>query len=71
MADELEKLRGAASAANKLGLGVAASGGLNYQNIVDLLSIEQIEEVHVGTSILNRALLVGIGQAVRDFKALL
>ncbi|MDZ7372444.1 MAG: pyridoxine 5'-phosphate synthase [candidate division KSB1 bacterium] len=69
--EELERIRNAAVAAQKLGLGVAASGGLDYSNITDLVAIEQIEEVHVGAAILNRALLVGIDRAVRDFKALL
>jgi len=71
MADELERLRGAAMAASKLGLGVSASGGITYQNIGDLLTIDQIEEVHVGTAILNRALLVGLDRAIQDFRRLL
>ncbi len=71
MTEELEKLRAAALAAQKLGLGVAASGGLDYANVSEVAGIEAIEEVHVGSAILNRALLVGVDRAVRDFKALL
>jgi|YelNatPaOPRAMG01_1025707.scaffolds.fasta_scaffold01524_13 pyridoxine 5-phosphate synthase len=71
MGEELERIRNAALAAQKLGLGVAASGGLDYANVGEVVTISAIEELHVGAAILNRALLVGIDRAVRDFKALL
>jgi pyridoxine 5-phosphate synthase len=53
-ADQLEHLKSIALAAAKMGLGVAASGGLNYQNTADIAAIEKIEEINVGHSITAR-----------------
>ncbi len=69
--EQLEKLRAAALAANKLGLGVSVAGGLNYQNVREVAKIVQIEEVNVGHALLCRALLVGLAQAVRDMAVVL
>jgi pyridoxine 5-phosphate synthase len=64
--DELEKLRSMAMAASKLGLGVSAGHGLDYQNVRDLLDIEQIEEVNIGHSIVSKAVLIGMERSVRE-----
>lgn len=69
--EQLEKLRAAALAANKLGLGVSAAGGLNYQNVREVAKIVSIEEINVGHALLGRALLVGLAQAVRDMAVVL
>jgi len=69
--EELEKLRATALAAHKLGLGVSAAGGLNYQNAREVAKIAQIEEINVGHAVICRALLVGLAQAVRDMMAVL
>ena len=69
--EELEKLRSVAIAANKLGLGVSASRGLNYSNIREVVTIPQIEEVNIGHAIFCRAMMVGIERAVRDMNSLL
>jgi pyridoxine 5-phosphate synthase len=66
MVDELEKIRTIAIGGSKLGLGISAGMGLNYQNIRDIVTIEQIEELNVGFAIISRALMVGIEQAVKD-----
>ena len=66
MADELEKIRSVAIGGNKLGLGVSAGMGLSYQNVRDIASIEQIEELNIGFAIISRAVMVGMEQAVRD-----
>jgi pyridoxine 5-phosphate synthase len=52
--------------AHKLGLGVTAGHGLNYQNIDWLLEASEIEEFTVGHAIVARAVLVGFERAVRD-----
>ncbi len=70
-AEQLEKLRAAALAAQKLGLGVSVAGGLNYQNVREVAKIAHIEELNIGHAIICRALLVGLAQAVRDMIALL
>jgi len=66
VADELEKLRSMAMAAAKLGLGVSAGHGLNYQNVREILDIEQIEELNIGHAIVARAVMTGMERAVRE-----
>jgi pyridoxine 5-phosphate synthase len=64
--DELERIRGAAKHAKKLGLGVNAGHGLNYQNIKIFRELEDIDEVSIGHSIIARAVIVGIEEAVKE-----
>jgi pyridoxine 5-phosphate synthase len=68
---ELQRIRQAAALATRLGLGVNAGHGLNYTNIKKLLGIREIEEFSIGHSIIARALMVGMQQAVRDMVAVL
>jgi pyridoxine 5-phosphate synthase len=63
---ELQRIRRAAALASRLGLGVNAGHGLNYFNIKKLLGIAEIEEFSIGHSIVARALMVGMRQAVKD-----
>ncbi len=65
-ADELEKIRSMAIAGAKLGLGVSAGHGLDYQNVREILEIEQIEELNIGHAIIARAVMVGMERAVRE-----
>lgn len=69
-ADFLENISSVALAASKMGLGVAASRGLNYQNVIEISTIEKIEEINIGSAIVSRALWLGMEQAVRDMVAL-
>ena len=64
--DELERIRGAAKHAKKLGLGVNAGHGLNHQNIKIFRELEDIDEVSIGHSIIARAVIVGIEEAVKE-----
>ena len=64
--DELERIRGAARHAKKLGLGVNAGHGLNYQNIKIFRELGDIDEVSIGHSIIARAVYVGIEEAVKE-----
>jgi pyridoxine 5-phosphate synthase len=64
--DELERIRGAAKHAKKLGLGVNAGHGLNYQNIKIFRELGDIDEVSIGHSIIARAVIVGIEEAVKE-----
>jgi pyridoxine 5-phosphate synthase len=68
---ELARLVDAAKAASKLGLKVAAGHGLNYQNILPVAAIMEIEEFNIGHSIVARAVLVGMERAVREMKDLI
>lgn len=64
--DELERIRVAVKQAKKLGLGVNAGHGLDYQNIKVFRELANIDEVSIGHSIIARALFVGIKQAVTE-----
>jgi pyridoxine 5-phosphate synthase len=67
---EAETLTKAAIFASKAGLQVSAGHGLNYRNVEVIARIEQIEELSIGHSIVARAVVVGIAQAVREMLAL-
>jgi len=71
IATELEKIAGAASLARKLGLGVNAGHGLDYQNVKKVCLIEEIQEFSIGHSIIARACLVGIKEAVAEMLRLI
>lgn len=60
----------AANYARSLGLKVAAGHGLNYQNIAPIVTIETIEELNIGQSIIARSVFTGLATAVSDMKAL-
>jgi pyridoxine 5-phosphate synthase len=68
---ELGRILDACKAAAKLGLKVAAGHGLNYQNVLPVAAIGEIEELNIGHAIVAHALLVGMERAVREMKALL
>ena len=73
--DEIEQrlceLADAASLAAGLGLRVYAGHGLNYVNARPVADIPEIEELNIGHSIIARAVFVGLGQAVREMKAIM
>jgi pyridoxine 5-phosphate synthase len=68
--EELQKLIEAVEVASQLGLGINAGHGLDYYNIKKVVSIEEIEEFSIGHSIIARAIMVGMEQAVREMRAL-
>jgi pyridoxine 5-phosphate synthase len=61
----------AATFAQSLGLEVHAGHGLDYVNVVPIAVIPEIIELNIGHSIIARAVIVGIEQAVREMKELL
>jgi pyridoxine 5-phosphate synthase len=64
--DELEKIRLAVKHAKKLGLGVNAGHGLNYQNIKIFREIPDIDEISIGHAVISRAVIVGLKEAVQE-----
>ncbi len=68
---QLQRIEMAVSAARKLGLGVNAGHGLDYRNIAPVVALKGIEEFNIGHSIISRAALVGMDQAVREMIALI
>lgn len=57
--------------AKKKGLIVNAGHGLNYDNAARVAKIKGIAELNIGYSIICRALFTGLGQAVKEMKALI
>jgi pyridoxine 5-phosphate synthase len=68
---ELRAVALAASLAHRLGLEVHGGHGLNYENVLPIAGIQEIVELNIGHSIIARAVIVGIQQAVREMKQLL
>lgn len=68
---QFEILRNAARAAKELGLHVHAGHGVDYENVLWLREIPEIEEFSIGHAIVARAVLVGMEKAVRDMVELL
>ena len=67
----LAKVISAARLAKRQRLEVLAGHGLTYLNIGPIASIEEIVEVNIGHSLVARAVLVGMEQAVREMRHLL
>lgn len=61
----------AAKLAQNLGLEVHAGHGLNYDNVLPIAALPAIVELNIGHSIIARAVIVGIQQAVREMKEIL
>ena len=68
---ELERLIAGAKQAHTLGLKVNAGHGLDYQNLPALHRVPHLVELNIGHSIVSRAVVVGIGDAVKEMLALL
>lgn len=66
---ELEKIINAAKLAKRVGLNVYAGHGLDYWNVGRIAAVPDIEELNIGFSIVARAALVGMGQAVKEMLA--
>ena len=63
---ELDRLIRAAELANSIGLNVNAGHSIDYVNIQGILEIPYLKELNIGHSIVARAVMVGIGRAVKE-----
>lgn len=63
---ELSKIGSIAGMASGLGLIVTAGHGLNYNNVIPLLGISEIQEISIGHSIISRAVFVGLKESVKE-----
>ncbi|MBU1782558.1 pyridoxine 5'-phosphate synthase, partial [bacterium] len=63
---ELKRVETVVQLANKLKLKINAGHGLNYQNVRPIAQIPFIKELNIGHSIISRASLVGMVQAVKE-----
>ena len=69
--DEITKITQTAQEARRYGLRVAAGHGLNYHNVSPMITIQEIEELNIGQSIIARAVYTGLFDAVTDMKRLI
>lgn len=67
-AQELRRLREAATLAKQYGLRVAAGHGLTYRNVGAVAVIEEITEFNIGHNIIARAVFTGLERAVREMR---
>ena len=63
---ELSALQDMTVLARKYGRRVIAGHGLNYRNVEPVAAIEGIEELNIGHSIIGKAVLVGLKDAVGE-----
>jgi len=66
---ELERIAKMAKYAHSRGLVVNAGHGLHYHNVEAIAAIPEIYELNIGHSIIARASIIGLDQAVRDIRA--
>ncbi|MCA9040768.1 MAG: pyridoxine 5'-phosphate synthase [Planctomycetaceae bacterium] len=67
---ELQALIKAGRVATELNLLLNMGHGLTYRNVKPVAEIEGVHEFNIGHSIIARAIMVGLEQAVREMKAL-
>lgn len=68
---ELEILLAAGKQVYDAGLTLHAGHGLTYRNVRPIAEIPHMCELNIGHSIISRAIMVGLEQAVRDMKRLI
>ena len=68
---QLDRLIVGARQAHRLGLGVNAGHGLNYENLRGLYQVPHLVELNIGHSIISRAITTGLHQAVADMLSLM
>lgn len=68
---ELDKIRLAGDGIRDLGMRFNAGHALNYFNVQPVARLPGIRELHIGHSIVCRAVFVGLREAVREMKRLM
>ena len=68
---ELDKVLEAIRLGRKLGLKVNLGHGLNYDNVWAFANVSGVSEYSIGHSIISRAVLVGLHQAVSDMVSII
>ncbi len=65
---ELQRLIHAAELAHALGLEVHAGHGIRLSHLPELARVPHLAELNIGHTIISRALLIGLANAVREMK---
>jgi pyridoxine 5-phosphate synthase len=69
--DEIKIIKDNSVFAKDIGLKVAAGHGLNYQNVLEIAKIKEIEELNIGHSIIANSIFIGLERAIKDMKNLI
>ncbi len=69
--ESLDNIKEAALLAEDFEIKVAAGHGLNYQNVIHIAEIFEIDELNIGQSIIARSVFSGLKTAIVDMKDLL
>lgn len=70
-ARELARIRNGVAQAEALGLQVNAGHGLHYENVQAIAALSGIRELNIGHALIAHALFAGLGNAVREMKAVM
>lgn len=65
-AEELSRLETAGAHAHSIGLLLNAGHGLNLRNILPVAALPNVNELHIGHSIVGHAVMVGFERATRE-----
>lgn len=71
VARQVARVATAAELALEHNLAVHVGHGLTYENVHQIARIAAVEELNIGHSIISRAMLIGMQQAVHDMKQIL
>lgn len=69
--EELEKVARTGALIRQSGMRFNAGHALNYHNVQPIAALEGIAELHIGHSIVSRAIYIGLRDAVREMKRLM
>lgn len=70
-AEELERLKVAATQAQALGLEVHAGHGIDYETVAPVAAIPEVMELNIGHFLIGEAIFVGLGPAIARMRALM
>ena len=68
---QVARLEAAAAEAQDVNIRLHAGHGITYRNIGGILHLPGLKELNIGHSIISRAVLVGMREAVREMKDLM
>ncbi len=71
VARELERVAEAGRLIQSAGMQFNAGHGLNYRNVGPIAALPGVSELHIGHSIVSRAIFDGMREAVREMKRLI
>ncbi len=69
--EEIKKVKDAIDFAKSIGLQVNAGHGLNYSNTKEIALLTGIDQLHIGHSIISKAVLLGLKEAILEMKKII